>query len=488
MLRRWLWLAPFALAFAPTSAWLVGRWTDGIYRNGHGIFVPFLIAYLALDHLKDDPDPAPRTSLLGFVFLGVAAALLALDSAINTQLLAAFALVLALPGLSLVLLGAARTRAIALPLFLGLFMLPIPAGAIAQLFRGLRLVTAVATSWLVPLFGVPLARDGTSLAIPGQLIEVADSCSGFATLYAAILTAIILAHLGRSPGRRIAVLAAAVPLALVCNFIRVTALVLLVHYYGAGILNTRIHPASGLVLFVFVIGGLVWIAGRDALRAKPGSARPPVSDRYAVALFALFAVALAPVVVHSYLHLRNDDCANPQALVPEMPPGSVIPEREADIRGAVDVHQWRDGRLPASAGSPELQFTVLRSYNPKQLYYRGTAHVWKDIEPGADTLDWLESDEGKLPIVRSRTRGDGHRGDAAPVVAALLVYEGEPVASGWQAQLAAAPHETLTGSRPMTLFAIRAEPATGEQRAAAEKRANQWLIDSWRTYRMICGE
>ncbi len=436
------------------------RWTDGIFRNGHGIFMPFLMGYLVWEQLKQDTDPEPRSSPLGWLFLGAGLALLVLDSAIHSQLLAGAAFVISLPGIALLLLGARRTRAIALPLAIAVFMLPIPSGAIARLYTVLRTITAVVTAHLVPLFGVPLAREGTLLTLPRSLVEVADNCSGFATLYAAILTAIILAHLGRSPARRIAVLAAAVPLALVCNFIRVTALVLLVRYYGAGILETRIHPASGLVLFVFVIGALVWIAGRDALRAKPGSARPPVSDRYAVALFALFALALAPVVVHSYLHLRSDDCANPGALVPEMPAGSVIPEREADIHRAADV----------------------------QLYYRGTAHIWKDIEPGADTLDWLDSDAGKLPIVRSRARADGRRRDAAPVVASLLVYEGEPVASGWQAQLAAAPHEALTGSRPMTLFAIRAEPATGEQRAVAEQRVNQWLIDSWRTYRAICGE
>ncbi len=487
MLRRWLWLAPFALAFAPTSAWLVGRWTDGIYRNGHGIFVPFLIAYLALDHLRADRDPTPRASAFGFVFLGLAAALLMLDSAINTQLMAAFALVLALPGLSLVLLGGARTRTIVLPLSLGLFMLPIPTGAISQLLLVLRFITAVGTTWLVPLFGIPIAREGTHLAIPGQMIEVADACSGFSTLYAAILTAIILAHLGRSPARRVAVLAAAVPLALVCNFARVTALVLLVRYYGSDILSTRIHPASGMVFFVFVVGALVWIAGRDALRTSPGNARPPVADRYGLALFALFTLALVPVVVHSYLQLRTDDCANPQALVPEMAPGSVTPERDAFIHRFIDVHQWRDGRLPAWDGSPELQFTVIRSYNPKQLYYRGTGHLWNDIERGGDTLEWIDSDDVKLPIIRSRTEDDNRRG-TAPVVAALLVYQGEPVESGWRAQLRAAPRQMLTGSRPMTLFAIRGSPTSPEQRAAAEKRANQWLVDSWRTYRAICGK
>lgn len=484
MLRRWLWLAPFALAFAPTGAWLVDKWTESVFRNGHGIFVPFLMAYLAHDHLKQDDDPEPRASAFGFVFLAAGLSLLALDSAINSQLLAALGLVLALPGVSLLLLGSRRTRGIAFPLLLGIFLLPIPTGAISQVFLALRTVTAIATSWLVPLFGVAVSRDGTQLAIPGQLIEVADACSGFATLYAAILTALVLAHLSSSPRRRVAVLLCAVPLALVCNFARVTALVLLVRHYGPDILDTEAHPASGLILFVFVIGALIWIAGRDALRARPGSARPPVSERYAPALFAACAIALVPVVAHSYLRLRSDDCANPQALVPAMPAGSISDERAAELSRDFELYQWREGRLPATADTPELRFAVIRSYDPKTLYYRGAKRIWHDLEAGGDTHEWLEADGEKLPVVHSRVPGQRQ---STSFASALLVYEGKLVETGWLAQLRAAPRQLLTGSRPMTLFAIRADP-TDAQRAATEKRANLWLRDSWLTYRAICGE
>lgn len=484
-MRRWVWLVPFTLAFAPTFVWLYERWTISIWRNGHGIFVPFLMAYLAWEHLKQDRDPEARASALGFGFVGLAVTLLAFDSAINTQLLAAAALVVALPGLSLLFLGAERTRGIALPLALGVFMLPIPAGAIAQLLMVLRLMTATATSYLVPLFGVPISRDGTLLMIPNQHVEVADNCSGFATLYAAILTGIILAHLGRSPVRRVAVLLAAVPLAILCNFVRVTVLVLLVHVYGGEILETRVHPASGLLLFVVVIAALVAIAGRDALHANPGSARPAVSSRYSLATFALFALALVPVTLHSYLHVRRDDCANPEALVPAMSAGTVTPERDAEVRHNFDVYQWREGRLAAAGGAPELQFAVIRSYDPKQLYYRGMSRLWGDVKAGKDEVAWVDTNEGKLPIVTGATVRE-HSRATPPVFKALLVYEGEPVESGWRAQLRAAPRQAFTSSRPMTLFAVRGN-ATAEQREAVEKRATEWLAESWRNYKLICG-
>lgn len=485
-MRRWLWLVPFTLAFAPTLLWFVSRWTDGIFRNGHGIFMPFIVGYFVWEYLKQDDDPEPRASSVGWLFLVGALALLVLDSAIHSELLSGAAFVLALPGIALLTLGAKRTRGIAFPLLIAVFMLPIPAGALSRLYIVLRTMTAIVTSHVVPLFGVPIDREGTLLHLSRSAVEVADNCSGFATLYAGILAAIVLAHMTRSPWRRGAVLLAAVPLALVCNFARVSVLVLLVQHYGPSILDTQIHPLSGMLLFVLVIGALLLIAGRDALRGQPGTVRTPISDRFALPLFAVCALALVPVVAHSYLHWRRDDCANPTALVPGMPSDGDFAARDAQMRhDFVDPYQWREGKLVAVDGMPELRFVVIRSYDPKLLYYRGTRRIWKDLTANADTLEWIDGDDGKLPIVRS-TVGNANPKGPKGVIAALLVYEGKPVETGWLAQLRGAPGQVVSGARPMTLFAVRGDVPEALV-PAAEKRARQWLADSWRSYRLICG-
>jgi exosortase len=485
-MRRWLWLLPFTLAFAPTLAWFAERWTDGVFRNGHGIFMPFIVGYFVWEYLKQDTDPEPRSSPVGWLFLGTALGLLVLDSAIHSQLLSGAAFVLSLPGIALLLLGAKRTRGIAFPLLIAVFMLPIPAGALTRLYLVLRTMTAVVSSHLVPLFGVPVDRDGTLLRLPHSLVEVADNCSGFATLYAGILAAIVLAHMSRSPWRRAAVLLAVVPLALVCNFLRVSVLVLLVHGWGPGILDTQLHPLSGMLLFVLVIGALLLIAGRDALRGQPGTVRTPLSDRWATALFAVCALALAPVVAHTYLHWQRDDCANPTALVPAMSGDGAFAARDAQMRHDFgSIYQWREGRIAPANGAPELSYVVIRSYDPKMLYYRGTRRMWKDVSTSGDTLEWLETDEGRLPVVRSQTSNANPRAPKT-VIAALLVYGGEPVDRGWLAQLRAAPGQVVSGARPMTFFAVRGD-APEALLPATEERAHQWLLDSWRNYRAICG-
>ncbi len=266
----WVWLGLFALAFAPTAIWLWERWTISVWYNGHGIIMPVIFAYLVWDHLRDDPIQQERSSAWGFLFLGVGLSLLALDTAIHSQLLAAVGLIVCLPGISLLLLGAERTRAIAFPLVIIAFMLPIPAGFVARIYLWLRLFSASGTArimdWLQPLLDIPVSREGTLLHLPHQIIQVADSCSGFSTLYAAVTTALILAHLARSNLRRAVLIASSVMLALVANVVRVTILTLMVHYYGIDPLDTALHELSGMLTFAVVIALLL-------LLAEPGSLR-----------------------------------------------------------------------------------------------------------------------------------------------------------------------------------------------------------------------
>jgi hypothetical protein len=238
-----------------------------------------------------------------------------------------------------------------------------------------------------------------------------------------------------------------------------------------------------VILFGVVIAALFAIAGPDAMRAAPSTGHETaVSSRYSAALALLLALAVVPVAAHSSKSLRGDDCANPAALVPG--DGPVDAARATLMEQQYQASQWREGILPAVGDLPELRFAVVRSYEPRLLYYRGSRRLWQEVEPGGDTIEWLESDDGKLPIVRSRLTGD-RPGYARAVIASLLVYEGEPVEKGWISQLRAAPRQIFTGSRPMTMFVVRGD-VHGDDLEAVEKRAHAFLLDSWRTYRALC--
>ena len=264
----WLWPLLLLAATAPTLSWLWYRWTLGIYYNGHAVLMPLVVAYLAYQELREDTSTAPESSAWGFAFLVPSLALLVLDSAIGTQILSAIALVTALPGFSLLLLGRRRTRKLIFPLIIAAFMLPIPAGAVAPVHLLLREATAWGATQLIPLFGIPIHAVGTLLHVPGETILVADACSGFSTLYAALTTGLILAHWSRSSSRRALLLVAAVGLSLLSNIVRITLLVILIYLYGGDLLKTPIHEISGLITFSLVLIAMFLIAGRETIRGR----------------------------------------------------------------------------------------------------------------------------------------------------------------------------------------------------------------------------
>lgn len=253
--------AELVVLFAPTVSWLYERWTLSVWHNAHGLLIPPIVAYFAYQELRPLSHLPRSSSAWGFAFLVPALALHALDAGMHTQLLSAFAIVVALPGLSLLMLGGPRTKAIAVPLAFLLFALPIPLAVTEQIHWQLRLIATAVTSTVVPWMGVPVFVEGTTLHLAAGTVEVADACSGFSTLYAAVAVACLTAYTARTTARRALVLLSAAPLAIGANILRVVLLVVLVAWQGPAILETFIHPLSGMMTFALALPIIFWLGG-----------------------------------------------------------------------------------------------------------------------------------------------------------------------------------------------------------------------------------
>jgi len=260
-----LWIVPAILVFAPTIHWLWQRWTMSVWHNVHGLFIPFIVGYLIYKGLRSDPISDVEQAAWGFLFLIPGLALIVLDSAIRTQLLAAVGVIVCLPGLSLLLLGSRRAKSLAFAWVLAFFMLPIPATFMESFILLLRRISAVGAEHLVALCGVPIARQGTFLFMPRATMSVVDACSGFSVLYASFTLALLFAYLTPSWPRRVLMLLAAFPVAIACNIVRQTALALMVERWGPGILETFLHPASGMLTF-FAAAALLTFLGTRKMR------------------------------------------------------------------------------------------------------------------------------------------------------------------------------------------------------------------------------
>lgn len=257
----------FLAVYGPTMAWLWHRWTLSIWNNGHGILITLVVAWLVWEELKKHRGEPVDASPWGFLIVIPALVMHMLDTGIHSQLLSAFSLVLALPGLSLLFLGVKRTRAIVFPLLVLFLTLPIPLAFTESIHLFLRHIATVGSSWLLPLFGVPVYASGTLLETPNGSLMVADACSGFSTLYATVTVAVLTAYTTRTRWRKIAVLVAAVPLAIAVNVVRVVVLALLVDWYGLDVLHTSAHELSGMATFAVALPLIFWL-GMDSKKEE----------------------------------------------------------------------------------------------------------------------------------------------------------------------------------------------------------------------------
>jgi exosortase len=260
------WLLPatallLALVYAPTVIWLWGRWTMSVWHHAHGMFIPPLVGYFVWQELKGLRDRPPASSAWGFAFLVPALAMHVIDTGLNTQLLSAISIVVAAPGLSLLFLGGERTRAIAFPLAFLAFMLPIPLAVTERLHLALRHVATWGAAHVIPWLGIPVFAESTTLHMASATLEVADACSGFSTLYASLAVAFLTAYTCGSWPRRLLVLAAAAPIAMAANLVRVVLLAVLVNLQGLDVLHTWMHIGSGLLTFVLALPVIFWLGG-----------------------------------------------------------------------------------------------------------------------------------------------------------------------------------------------------------------------------------
>ena len=261
----WVTLLLAAVVFAPTAALLYDEYTASIWTNTHGLFVPLAVVYLGVAILRRETNREEESSAWGFLPIVMGLALVVLDSGARTAVLGALGIAISLPGFSLLLLGARRTRALALPLFLAFFLVPLHPAHLADLFY-FQTGTAAGMVPLLESLGLPVFREGTVLTLPQDVFGISANCSGYPTFYGVMGVAVVFAAYSRSRLRAVLLLLAPWPLTLLANILRSSTLVALCAHRGIGFLDTPFHGVSGIAAFWLALGGLLLMADWPTLR------------------------------------------------------------------------------------------------------------------------------------------------------------------------------------------------------------------------------
>jgi exosortase len=170
-------------------------------------------------------------------------------------------LIVVLSGLVHLLAGRAALRVMLAPLVFLLIAIPLPVLVVNAVTLPLQMVASRIAESTLDAAGVPVFRDGNILHLPSTMLQVAEACSGLRSLVSLGAVGILLAWATQSSFlKRIAMIAATVPIAIVMNGLRIAATGAACEIWGRHVASGGWHTFTGWVTFVISVWLLVQLS------------------------------------------------------------------------------------------------------------------------------------------------------------------------------------------------------------------------------------
>jgi exosortase len=244
----------FALLFAQPFLSLASDWWT-LPEAGHGLLLAPVAVWLAWKSgIRNDAQPN-RALGLSMIILAV---LIRCAAGLAAELFTMRAsMVLALGGITVYHFGFRQLIHWWLPFALACLAIPLPelvtqALALPLQFRASRMGAA-----LLHMRSVPVQLTGNVIRLPGHELFVTEACSGLRSLTALLSVAVLMGAmlLETLPGR-VFLLAAAIPIAIVVNGIRVFMTGFLVYFVSPELGKGFMHVTEGWLLFLVSLASL----------------------------------------------------------------------------------------------------------------------------------------------------------------------------------------------------------------------------------------
>ncbi len=265
------------------TAWLYGSILVRLFAQwmndpnfSHGIFVPAFALFVLWQNRRKLGEIELSPSWTGLPLI-VCALLMLMLGVLGAELFfsrASFLVLLA--GLVILFGGWQLFRGVAFPWAFLILMIPIPALIFQKITFPLQMLASKTASWLLPLAGVPVLREGNIIVLPLMPLEVAEACSGIRSLLSLLTLAIIYGYLmDRRIWVRVLLACSAVPIAVVANSLRIVGTGLLVQYWDPAKAEGFFHSFSGWLIFVvslimlFALHRVIVLLRPDAQEGRP---------------------------------------------------------------------------------------------------------------------------------------------------------------------------------------------------------------------------
>ena len=239
---------------------MVGQWyNDPDYS--HGFIVPLISGYFVYQRRESLKKTlvSPYTPGLFVIILGI---LLLIIGYMGTELFTMrLSLLVILAGIVFYFLGKEIFRALMLPGFYLVFMIPLPEIIYNAIAFPLKLFVAKYSVLFLQAINVTVYREGNIIMLPNIVLEVADACSGIRSLMSLVALSFAISFFVKTSNlKKTVIVLSAVPIAVFANALRVIITGILAKHWGSAAAEGFFHEFAGMVVFgiamlmLFIVG------------------------------------------------------------------------------------------------------------------------------------------------------------------------------------------------------------------------------------------
>ncbi|MDA9101198.1 exosortase/archaeosortase family protein [Omnitrophica bacterium] len=244
--------------FYPTFLWMIERWDARDSYYGHGFLIPLVTLYWLYKQRKKLLRLGIRKTLrrsgIGFSFLLLGMSLQIVGSFLRIYFLSGFALIFILLGGVDLLFGRRALRLCWFPIAFLATMVPLPLLVISEVTLRMKFFISEIATHLINATGIEAVRQGSYIYTRNAVLLVGDPCSGLRSFLAFLCLGLFFAYESKMElWKRIVLVAAGLPLALVSNVCRVYFLSMVGEIYGMQYTEGFVHDASGVAVFVIAL-------------------------------------------------------------------------------------------------------------------------------------------------------------------------------------------------------------------------------------------
>ena len=217
----------------------------------HGFLVPIFSAYLVWTKRDVLRETVASPSWGGVAVVAAGLLVLFLGVYGAEMFLSRISLVVLLGGLILSFGGRQFLKELQFPLLVLLLAIPIPAILFSQITFPLQILASKLASDLLPVFGVPVLREGNVIQLSSLSLEVAEACSGIRSLMSLFTLSVFFGYfMEKSVARRTVLALASIPIAIAANAVRIFGTGMCVQYWNPDKAQGFFHEFSGWVMFL----------------------------------------------------------------------------------------------------------------------------------------------------------------------------------------------------------------------------------------------